>query len=92
MICFVTYLKVVKSYGSQCRLQYHEPLHKATSVQQRMNVENEPDWRVVLRERLLGYSNRLNRRPRLTQAGSIVIIMIRSRQYSDDITDEEDEN
>ncbi len=47
---------------------------------------------MVLGKRLIGYSNRLDRRPGPTHAGGIVVIVVRSRRSSNDITDEEEED
>ena len=46
-------------------------------------VKSEPAWRLFLGERLIGYSNRLDRRARHAHEGGTVVIVIRSR-YTDD--------
>ena len=56
------------------------------------DVKSEPDWRVVLGERLIGYSNRLDRRPGLTHSAGPVVIVIRSRRSFNGIRDEKEEN
>ena len=51
-------------------------------------VKSEPDWRVVLGERLIVYSNQLDRRPGLTLAGDTVVVEIRSGRSSNGIKKE----